>query len=257
MTANRSGIQHENRRVLVVGASNETGPAVARAFAAQGARLALSYCTDRAAAETVAGECRALGAPEAHVFPLDLLDADQCECFVGGVQEALGGLDILIAVAGAGGSYRPLLETSAREMREAFQGQVCGNFTIARDAARLMPDDGSGRIVFISATSSHKYSHATYGYAKAALNQLTPFLAYELAARKITVNTLIPQLIDLPSVAPAMREKRKQFTPLGLIPSPELIAEHCLALCSPAFAIVTGECYHLDGGYRLRPPEDR
>lgn len=247
----------EGKRALIVGASNETGPAVARAFAQRGARLALTYHSDKAAAETVAEECRALGAPDAHILQLDLLNSAQCESFIATVRQTLGGIDFLLAVAGAGGSYRPLLEIDPQEMRDAFQGQVCGNFTLARDAGLIMPTDGSGRIVFVSATSSHKFSHATYGYAKAALNQLTAFLAYELAARKVTVNTLVPQLIDLESIDPAMREKRKRYTPLGLIPHPDQIASFCVTLCSPEFNIATGELIHLDGGYRLRPPEDR
>ncbi len=247
----------ENKRALIVGASSDTGPSVARAFARSGAKLALTYHSNRMGAESVAAECRTLGAPQARILPLDLMDSAQCESCIGTVTETLGGLDILIAVAGAGGSYRSLLETKPQEMREAFQGQVCGNFTLARDAGLAMPDDGSGRIIFISATSSLKFSHASYGYAKAALNQLTFFLAYELASRKVTVNTLVPQLIDLDSIEPALREKRRSFTPLGLIPHPDQIANHCLSLCSPSFNIVTGELIHLDGGYRLRPLEDR
>jgi NAD(P)-dependent dehydrogenase (short-subunit alcohol dehydrogenase family) len=256
-TCSEATVSFEGKHALIVGASNETGPAVARAFAQRGARLALTYHSDRAAAETVAAQCRGLGAPEAHVMQLDLLNSAQCESFIAAVRRTLGGIDFLLAVAGAGGSYRSLLEIEPQEMREAFQGQVCGNFTLARDAGLIMPTDGSGRIVFLSATSSHKFSHGTYGYAKATLNQLTAFLAYELATRKITVNTLVPQLIDLESIDPAVREKRKRYTPLGLIPHPDQIAGFCVTLCSPGFNIATGELIHLDGGYRLRPPEDR
>jgi len=245
------------KRALITGASNETGPCVARAFARRGANLALTYHSDLPAAEHVAEECKALGAPEVHLFKLDLLNLEQCSAFVPLVTEKMGGIDMLICVAGAGGSYKPLKEIEPEALLRAFQGQVCGNFALARDAGLLMPEDGSGRIVFISATSCYKFSHATYGYTKATLNQLTSFLAYELAERKVTVNTLVPQLIDLDTISEDMREKRKKYTPLGLIPHPDQIAQMCLTLCSPLFNIVTGELIYMDGGYRLRPLEDR
>ena len=247
----------KGKRVLVTGASNETGPQVAKAFANRGAELALTYCRDRDGGERTADECRKRGATAAHVFRLDLLDADRCAALVPEVVAALGGLDILVAVAGTGGSYRSLLEVDADHVLRALQGQVCGNLAIARDAGLAMPHDGTGRIVFVSATSCYKYSHASYGFAKATLNELTKFLACEMASRKITVNTVVPQLIDLESISAEVREKRKQFTPLGNIPHPDQIAQMCLVLCSSLFDIVTGQLIYMDGGYRLRPPEDR
>lgn len=245
------------RRVLVTGASNATGPYVARAFAQRGARLALTYHSDRAAAERVREACLALGAPDVQLHALDLLDSAACDALVADCCRSFGGLDILVAVAGAGGSYESLLTCGTRTVHDAIQGQVVGNFAIARDAGLAMPRDGSGRIIFISATSCYKNHHAAYGFAKATLNELTRFLALELASRRITVNTLVPQLIDLDSIDAALRETRKAFTPLGNIPHPEAIAEMCLVFCSPLFDIVTGQCLYMDGGYRLRPAEDR
>ncbi|MFO7900208.1 MAG: SDR family oxidoreductase [Planctomycetota bacterium] len=244
------------KRVLITGASNETGPHVARAFARHAPSLALTYHSDRAAGEDVVEQCKADGAQDAHLFQLDLLDMEQCASFVPRVVHALGGLDVFVAVAGSGASYTPLAELPADDLVRAFQGQVAGNFAIARDAGLAMPEHG-GRIVFISATSCTKYSHAGYGFAKATLNELTKFLALELAERNVTVNTLVPQLIDLESISAEMRDKRREFTPLGNIPHPDQIAQMCLVLCSPLFDIVTGELIYMDGGYRLRPLEDR
>ncbi|MCX7591843.1 MAG: SDR family oxidoreductase [Kiritimatiellae bacterium] len=245
------------RRVLITGASNETGPHVAHAFASLGSDLALAYHQDKSSAEKVAAECRDRGAGNVHIFQLDLLDPKSCATLVPRVVHTLGGLDILIAVAGAGGSYTSLLQVESSELPTALQGQVCGNFLIARDAALRMPTDGSGRIVFVSAASSYKYSHGSYGFAKATLNELTLFLAYELASRKITVNTIVPQLIDLDSIPSELKEKRKRYTPLGNLPHPDQIAQMCVVLCSPLFDTVTGQLVYMDGGYRLRPPEDR
>lgn len=247
----------KGKRVLITGASNETGPHVARVFAELGPELALTYHSDKSAAERVARECEQAGAAKTRVFPLDLLDATQCRSLISKAVKAMGGLDVLIAIAGAGGSYQSLLKIDSDDLLQAFQGQVAGNFVLARDAGLAMPADGTGRIVLISAASCYKFSHATYGYAKAALNQLTSFLAWELSSRRVTVNTLVPQLIDLESIDPATKDKRRKFTPMGNIPHPEQIGRMCLTLCSPLFDTVTGQLIFMDGGYRLRPPEDR
>jgi len=244
------------KRVLITGASNESGPCVARCFAAPGSRLALAWHSDHDAAGRVADECRELGA-EVHLFQLDLMDMSSCERLVDDVSRRLGGIDIVIALAGTGASYTPLTEVTPAQFMNSLQGQVGGSFVVARNAARHMPDDGSARVILISATSSGKYHHAGYGFAKKCLNELTGFLACELAASRITVNTLVPQLIDLESISPEAREKRRRFTPLGLIPHPEQIGRMCRVLCSPLFDIVTGETITLDGGYRLRPLEDK
>lgn len=246
----------DGKRVLITGASNDSGPFVARCFAQPGARLALTYHSDKESCERVAAECRELGA-EAHAFEFDLLDMSSCQKLVTDVAKTLGGIDYVIALAGTGSSYTPLTELAPDQFMSAIQGQVGGSFVVARDAAEHMPDDGTGRVVLISATSSYKSHHAGYGFAKTCLNELTRFLACELAAKKISVNTLVPQLIDLESISAEMREKRKQFTPLGLIPHPEQIGKMCLVLCSPLFNIVTGETIVMDGGYRLRPLEDK
>ena len=176
----------KGKRTLIIGASNDSGPFVARCFAAPGSRLALTYHSDLPAAKRVAAECRELGA-EVDTFQLDLMDMASCDALIPAVVYKLGGLDYVIALAGAGADYTPLSEITPEQFINAIQGQVGGSFVIARNAAQHMPDDGSARIVLISATSCYKYHHAGYGYAKKCLNELTGFLACELASRKITV----------------------------------------------------------------------
>ncbi|MCE9616164.1 MAG: SDR family oxidoreductase [Lentisphaerae bacterium] len=245
------------RTVLLTGGSSGTSAHVARAFARQGAAVALTYHHNRAGAEDMAAECRRSGAPAAAAFALDLASPESCSALVPRVRAAFGRLDVFVGVAGTGGHFHTLLEADAADMQEALQGHVTGNFLLARQSALAMPDDGSGRVVFVSATSSTKFSHGTYGFAKAALNALTEFLAHDLAARRITVNTVVPQLIDLPTTDAADRERRRQFTPLGRLPHPDEIAQLCVTLCAPLFGGITGQLFFLDGGYRLRPPEDR
>jgi NAD(P)-dependent dehydrogenase (short-subunit alcohol dehydrogenase family) len=245
------------KRVLITGASNETGPFVAREFARLGCKLALTCHSDKEALRRVEDECRELGASDCRSFQLDLLDSERCGNLVSEITRDGANIDVLVAVAGAGASYKSLVDLSGQELLRAFQGQVAGNFEIARNAAGYMPEDGNGRIVLISATSCYKYSHAGYGYTKDCLNELTKFLAYELSEKRITVNTLVPQLIDLESISQEVKDKRRKFTPLGNIPHPEQIARMAVVLSSPLFDIVTGQLIYMDGGYKLRPPEDR
>ncbi|MCG3180509.1 MAG: putative oxidoreductase [Phycisphaerae bacterium] len=242
----------EPRRILITGASNETGPHIARAFARTGDALALTYHTDRAAAERVAGQCRRDGAASVELFPLDLLDLDQCVGFAGLVAAALGGLDMLVANAAAGPSYTPLREVDAKTFSAAIQGQLTGNLFLCRDAGNLMKAAGRGRIILFSATSAHKFSHASYGLAKAAVNEMTRFLAFELSP-EVTVNTIVPGLIDLESTDADLRRTRAANTPLGRIVTPDELAAMCVTIASPVFDVVTGQVLYMDGGYFLKP----
>lgn len=242
----------DSRRVLITGASNETGPFVARAFARGGAALALTYHSDKAAADRVADQCRKDGAASAELFQLDLLDNAQCTGFVEKVVGKLGSLDVLVALAAAGPSYTPLAEVDERTFTAAIQGQLTGNFFICRDAGVAMKRSGGGRIILFSATSSHKFSHASYGLAKAAVNQLTRFLAFELAP-EVTVNTIVPGLIDLQSTDADVRRKRAANSPLQRIVTPAELAAMCVTMASPVFDTVTGTELYMDGGYYLKP----
>ena len=113
-----------------------------------------------------------------------------------------------------------------------------------------MKQAGRGRIVIFSATSCHKFSHASYGLAKASVNQMTRFLAFELAP-EVTVNTIVPGLIDLETTDADARRTRAQATPLGRIVTPDDLAAMCLTIAGPAFDTVTGQEIYMDGGFYL------
>jgi NAD(P)-dependent dehydrogenase (short-subunit alcohol dehydrogenase family) len=242
------------RRVLVSGASNQTGPAVALAFACTGARLVLTYHSDEAAGNRVAASCRNAGAASVDLMQLDLMDNRRCIELIGAADEAMDGLDVLVAVAAAGPSYTPLTEVDVQTFTAALQGQITGNFLLAREAGNRMKKADGGRIVLFGATSFHKYHHASYGFAKAAINELTKFLALELAP-EVTVNTIVPGLIDLDSTDADLRRRRAERSPLGRIVRPNELAQMCLLLCSEAFDTVTGQTLLMDAGFFLKPAE--
>lgn len=235
---------------LVVGGSSETGPFIVEALAAAGADVALTYHEQADAAEAVVKKVTTLGR-KAKAFAFDLLDGQAVRALPKDVAGEMGRLDILVLCAGTGG-FGDVRELDEAAWDWAMAGNVKAPFFLARNAALIMEKQKTGgRIVTFSATSALKYGHAFYGLAKAAVIQMTRFLAHTFAP-KVTVNCLVPGLIDLESTEAKMRTERAENSPLKRVVTPRELGQLCVVLCSPACASVTGEAILADGGFWLK-----
>jgi NAD(P)-dependent dehydrogenase (short-subunit alcohol dehydrogenase family) len=115
---------------------------------------------------------------------------------------------------------------------------------------------GWGRIVNISAASYALRNHSIYGLAKEALIVLTEELAVELGP-EVTVNAVAPGQIvesaaDIAEFDPTFVDRAIEATPAGRLVTRREVADVVVAVCSPAFAVVTGATIPVDGGFRLR-----
>jgi 3-oxoacyl-[acyl-carrier protein] reductase len=244
----------EDKLVLVTGASTGIGAAVARAFAAQGARVAVHGNANAAAAEAVAKEIGAAGG-HAVVVLGDLTASGVPARVVAQSAAALGGLDILINNAGSIVSRRPILEADDEWINSVFDLNARSVLAVTQAAVPHIERRGGGAIInvgSIAALDGGGPGAGMYASAKAFVHNLTRHLARELAARNIRVNTVSPGVIDTPfhvTTPPERMEIMRKSIHLGRVGTPADCVGTFLFLASGELSgYITGQTIHVNGG---------
>jgi 3-oxoacyl-[acyl-carrier protein] reductase len=243
-----------DRAVLVSGAAQGIGAAIARGFADAGARVHVADIDEQGLERTAA----ALGA-DAHVADLAL--PEESASVVHRVVEQETRLDILVHAAGGvcGQVGRPIEEIDEDDWREVFEANVDAAFWLAQAVAPVMKREGRGRIVFISSGAGLRPSLTgiqAYTAAKHALVGLTKQLSWELGPFGITVNSVAPGLVlSNPSSVrqwesyPAKRQRAiVESTHTRRLGQPGDIAAAVLFLASDSASWISGQVLSVDGG---------
>jgi 3-oxoacyl-[acyl-carrier protein] reductase len=242
------------RVAIVTGAGSGIGLGIARAFAAEGAAVAIADINP-AAGEAAAKLIRAEGG-RAVAIPADVADEGQVEAMVAEVVAQLGQIDILVNNAGVV-AHKLLVDMELEVWRRQLDVQLTGPFLVSRHVARHLIERGApGRIVNISSVSAlmGRVKGGAHCASKAGLTLLTKVLAMELGAYGITVNAVAPGLIDVPAqreeqnLSSAYKDRYLQEIPLGRIGEVEDIARTVLFLASDEAAWVSGQLHVVDGG---------
>lgn len=248
------------RRIVVTGAASGIGRATALALAADGTTLALATRANRDGLDRVAEACRAKGA-RTHVLVGDLMDPAAARALAARALDALGGLDVLVAVAGRA-LRKPLAEVSAEELRAALALSAESFLALAQP---LLPalKASRGRIVAVSSFNAHVFrvDAPPFGVSaagRAALEALVRSLAIELAPAGVTVNAVAPGFTKKdPGSHSAMTAEQwaviASRIPLGRLGDPEEVAAVIAFLASPAAGYVTGQVIHVSGGLVVQP----
>jgi NAD(P)-dependent dehydrogenase (short-subunit alcohol dehydrogenase family) len=190
---------------------------------------------------------------------VDVADETQVVEAIAGAASELGGLDLAVLNAGAGGSA-PLLDLTTSEWDRIMNVNLRGAFVCLRESARAMRDHG-GAIIAITSVSGTltERTMAHYSASKAGLNQLVRSAARELGEYNIRVNAVAPGTTDTPMFAgtdriPGYRQRVSERSALGRLGTAEDVARAVVALCTLDW--VTGQVVAADGGVSLFSPID-
>ena len=240
------------KTALVTGGSRGLGRAIALAFAAQGADLAVNYRGNADAAREVVTEIEGTGRRAVLVQGDTSVGREACEAIVKETLDALGTIDILVNNAGITRDNL-MMRMDADEWNAVIDTNLSGPFWMTRAVARPMLKARSGRIINMSSAAGRMGNpgQANYAAAKAGLIGLTKTTARELASRGITCNALAPGLIetDLTSDLPeAANQALIGLTPLGYIGTVDDVAAAAVYFASDEARYVTGQVLGVDGG---------
>ncbi|UFN49962.1 SDR family oxidoreductase [Roseomonas sp. OT10] len=249
-------LDFSNQVVAVTGAGTGFGRAIARSFAALGARVFATDVKAEGLAETAAGQA---GIATAVV---DLTDRAAAAAWIAAVEREAGA-PVAVLVNNAGGTlfqtFRPIDEVADADWDRIFAVNVDATFVLCRAAAPGMKRAGRGRIVNISSTAALKASRTriqAYASAKHAVIGLTRQLAQELGPHGITVNSVAPGLIltdeekraEWEGGGQARRDATLAAIPLGHLGEAQDIADAVLFFASPLAKFVSGQVLPVNGG---------
>lgn len=227
------------RSVLVTGGNRGIGLAIARAFAAEGDRVAVTH--------------RGSGAPEG-LFGVecDVTDPAAVDAAFTAIEAEQGPVEVLVSNAGMTDDTL-LLRMSEEQFTRVIDANLTGAYRVTKRAAGKMLRARKGRIVLISSVVALTGSAGQVNYAasKAGLIGLARSLARELGPRGITANVVAPGFVNTDMTAAITEERRAEIlaqVPLGRYGGAEEVAGTVSFLASPAAAYITGAVIPVDGG---------
>ncbi|PEN12838.1 short-chain dehydrogenase [Longibacter salinarum] len=243
----------QDRVVLITGASRGIGRAFAEAFADAGARVVLTSRTQETLDE-VASDIEADGGTAlpvaAHVGEIDAIDD-----LLDTVDEAFGGVDVLINNAATNPHFGPLLTAEDSHWDKTFDVNVKGYWRMVKACYPRMKARGGGKVINIASVAGEQpmAGMGVYGVTKAGVLMLTKTLAAELAQANVQVNAIVPGFIKTKFSKAIwanddLSESVLKSTPQHRMADPDELAGLALYLGSPASDFVTGSAFRADGG---------
>jgi len=228
-----------SRVVLITGGSKGIGLACAKAFAALGDKVAITYNSSPPPPEFFGVKC-------------DVTDTAQVDAAFAAVEEHFGTVEVLVSNAGITKDTL-LLRMKETDFTEVIDANLTGAFRVVKRATPGMLKARSGRIILMSSVVGLLGSagQANYAASKAGLVGFARSLARELGSRSITVNVVAPGPVETDMTAALTAEQLQTITssvPLQRMATPEEVAGAVAFLASQPAAYITGAVIPVDGG---------
>ncbi|MDO3626271.1 SDR family NAD(P)-dependent oxidoreductase [Mucilaginibacter sp. BT774] len=244
----------ENKVAVVTGASKGIGAAIAKHFAAAGAKVVVNYATSKEGADKVVKEITDNGGTAIAVQADVSNEADVTRLFEE-TKQTFGALDVLVNNAVAQG-YAPIEQISVKAFHQSFNVNVLGPILTIQAALKLFGEKGGNIINISSGASKYPLPNASlYSSTKAALDAFTIALSKELGIKNVRINSILPGATNTEGAANAGvtpgSDYEKMFvekTPLGRRGQPTDIAKAAVFLASDDAAWITGEQISVSGG---------
>ena len=241
-----------NKIVVVTGGASGIGEAISKAFAAQGATVAVVDLEESKAmkiAEELGNSSRG--------FACDVANYESVNNVAAAIQDVYKKVDVLVNSAGIV-ALAPAENLSLDTWNRTININLSGTFFMSQAIGKLMLSQGSGKIVNMAsqAASIALDEHAAYCASKFGVLGITKVLASEWAGRGINVNSISPTVVltELGKKAwdGPKGDALKKLIPTGRFALPEEIAASALFLSSPAADMINGADLLVDGGYTIR-----
>jgi NAD(P)-dependent dehydrogenase (short-subunit alcohol dehydrogenase family) len=242
----------DDKIALVTGGASGIGSAIASAFAAKGARIALVDLNESGAAEAAAAL-----PTDSKGFRCDVSDPDSVREVVDAVAASFGRIDILVNSAGIV-MLAPAEELSLKAWDTTIDVNLKGTFLMCQSVGSRMLSAGSGVIINMAsqAASVALDQHVAYCASKFGVVGVSKVLAAEWAGRGVRVNTISPTVVLTELGHKAWDgphgEALKKLIPTGRFAYPEEIAAAAVFLASDAAEMINGADLVIDGGYTIR-----
>ena len=244
----------ENKVAVVTGASKGIGAAIAKYFAAEGAKVVVNYASSKEGADKVVKAITDNGGI-AIAVQADVSNGADVNRLFEETAKAFGTLDILVNNA-VFQQYLPIAQVTVEAFHQHFNVNVLGPVLTIQASLKAFGDKGGNIINISSGASKYPLPGASlYSATKAALDAITIALSKELGAKNVRINSILPGATETEGAASAGvtpgSEYEKMFvanTPLGRRGQPEDIAKAVVFLASDDAAWITGEQISVSGG---------
>lgn len=239
------------KTAIVTGGSRGIGRAIALCLAEEGAKVAVIYAGNTAAAEETLQAITEKGG-QAISIQCDVANEDAVNAMVKQVKEQFGSVDILVNNAGITRDGL-LMRMKTADWQAVLDTNLTGTFFCTKAVTKIMMKQRSGAIVNLTSVVglTGNAGQANYAAAKSGIIGFTKSVAKELASRGIRANAVAPGCIDTDMTAvlsDAVKEEMIKTIPLGRVAQPEEVAKAVLFLVSDCASYITGQVLNVDGG---------
>ena len=246
----------KQRIAVVTGGMGGLGETISTKMAGAGYRVVVTYSPSNTKYKSWLEEMKRRGYSFA-AFPVDVADFDACAKQCAAIHRECGAIDILVNNAGITRDMT-FKKMSKADWDAVMRTNLDSCFNMTKQVMDGMVERNWGRVINVSSVNGQKgaFGQTNYSAAKAGMHGFTKALAYEVARKGVTVNTISPGYIGTKMVLAIPKDvldsKILPQIPLGRLGKPDEVAGLCAYLASDEAAFVTGANIAINGGQHMQ-----